>query len=130
MRAALLNTYSLTNKTFILNDLISTHDLDFLMLTETWLKPGDNSAFSELLPPGYSFLSTPRVSSQGGGLASVFKHLSCRLLPSKNYSSFELQLFLTQFACPLLCADVYRPPKFNKDFIPELSELLAELRTI
>lgn len=130
VHAALINTRSLTNKTFILNDLISTHDLDFLMLTETWLKPGDNSAFSELLPPGYSFLSTPRVSSRGGGLASVFKqHLNCRLLPSKNYSSFELQLFLAPFACPLLCAVVYRPPKYNKDFILEFSELLGELRT-
>lgn len=120
VRTALLNTRSLANKTFILNDLISTHDLDYLMLTETWLKPGDNSAFSELLPQGYSFLSTPRVSSRGGGLASVFKQqLNCHLLPSKNYNSFELQLTLVHFACPLLCAVVYRPPKYNKDFIPE-----------
>ena len=62
-RAALLNVRSLKNKTFIVNDLISTHDLDFFLLTETWQKPADNSAFSELLPPGYSFFSTPQESS-------------------------------------------------------------------
>ncbi|XP_034031701.1 proline-rich protein 5-like [Thalassophryne amazonica] len=59
VHAALLNAHSILNKMFVLNDLISSQKLDLFMLTETWLKPGDNSAFSELLPSGYSFLSAP-----------------------------------------------------------------------
>lgn len=66
VHTALINVRSLTNKTFILNDFFTTHDLDFLLLTETWLKPGENSAFSELLPPGCSFVSTPQAAGRGG----------------------------------------------------------------
>ncbi|XDV17969.1 hypothetical protein PO909_023757 [Leuciscus waleckii] len=84
VRAALLNARSVTNKTFVLNDFISTRELDIFFLTETWIKPGDNSAFSELLPPGYSFLNTPRVTSRGGGLATVYnqKNINCRSISS------------------------------------------------
>lgn len=41
----------LVERTSILNNFISTYDLDFYLMTETWVKPGDNSPFSELLPP-------------------------------------------------------------------------------
>ncbi|XP_028428219.1 uncharacterized protein LOC114551247 [Perca flavescens] len=58
--------------------------------------PGDDSAFSELLPPSCSFLNSPRVSGRGGGLATLFK---------------EEYRF------------VYRPPKLNKDFILSLAEI-------
>jgi len=89
VRAALINTRSRTNKTFILNDFFTSNDLDFLLLTETWLKPGDCSAFSELLPPSCSFLSTPRAVRRGGGLTAVFKEsLRCRMITQNNYSSF------------------------------------------
>ena len=37
VKLALLNVRSLANKSFLINDFISTHDLDFLLLTETWL---------------------------------------------------------------------------------------------
>ena len=87
---ALINTKSLTNKTFILNDFFTTHDLDFLLLTETWLKPGEYSTFSELLPPGCSFFSTLRAAGRGGGLAAIFKErFRCRVIITNNYSSFE-----------------------------------------
>lgn len=29
------------------------------------------------------------------------------------YSSFELQLLVVEFVWPVLCAVVYRPPKYN-----------------
>lgn len=96
-------------------------------MTETWLKPHENSAFSELLPPSCSVFNSPRLSGRGGGLAAVFKDsFKCRLLPSDAYSSFELQLFVVEFTSPVLCAVVYRPPRYNKDFIHEFSEFLAD----
>ena len=57
VRIALINVRSVVNKTFILNDFFTSYSLDFLLLTETWLKPGKNSAFSVLLPPNCSFFS-------------------------------------------------------------------------
>uniref|UniRef100_A0A3P9CJF5 SCAN box domain-containing protein n=1 Tax=Maylandia zebra TaxID=106582 RepID=A0A3P9CJF5_9CICH len=65
---ALINTRSLSNKTFLLKDFFSSYDLDFMFLTETWLRAGETVAFSELLPPGCCFLNTPRSSGKGGGL--------------------------------------------------------------
>ncbi len=40
-RIALVNARSLANKTFILNDFFSSHGLDFLFVTETWLCVGE-----------------------------------------------------------------------------------------
>jgi len=39
LRMALLNTRSLANKTFLLNDFTS-RELDVMLLTETWLQVG------------------------------------------------------------------------------------------
>ncbi|XP_032366676.1 LOW QUALITY PROTEIN: uncharacterized protein LOC116685831 [Etheostoma spectabile] len=131
VHTALINVRSLTNKTFILNDFFTTHDLDFLLLTETWLKPGENSAFSELLPPGCSFVSTPRAAGRGGGLAAIFKDsFRCRTITANNFSSFELQLFVINLTCPVLCALVYRPPRSNKDFLQEFSEFCLSFSQI
>lgn len=97
-------------------------------MTETWTKLGDVSAFTELLPPQCSFLSTPRTSGRGGGVATVFKdNFKCKPLQVNNYTCFEVQLFSVELACPVLFAVVYRPPKYSKDFIQEFSEFLAEV---
>ncbi|XP_005749552.1 RNA-directed DNA polymerase from mobile element jockey-like, partial [Pundamilia nyererei] len=37
---ALINIRSLSNKTFLLKDFFSSHELDFMFLTETWLHAG------------------------------------------------------------------------------------------
>ena len=33
---------------------------------------------------------------------------------------------MIDLTCPVLCATVYRPPRFNKDFLQEFSEFLSE----
>lgn len=48
------------------------------------------------------------------------------MITPNNYSSFELQLFVINLTCPVLCATIYRPPKFNKDFLQEFSEFLSD----
>ncbi len=70
---ALINARSLVNKTFILNYFFTLHTLDALCITETWIKPGDLSPFTELVPQGCSFLNSPLLSGRGEGLATVFK---------------------------------------------------------
>ncbi|XP_055015067.1 uncharacterized protein LOC129410609 [Boleophthalmus pectinirostris] len=132
LRLALLNTRSLANKTFLLNDFFVSRDLDYLFLTETWLREGECSAFSELLPPGCTYFNSPRSSGKGGGLATVFKS-SFQCCQSSNmgpYSSFELQLLNIQASPRVVCAVIYRPPKFNKRFIQEFSDFLAGIVTV
>ena len=129
-KAALINCRSVSNKTFILNDFFTGHDLDLLFLTETWITsgPGELSAFGELCPTNCSVISTPRCVGRGGGVALVFKNrLKIRTLSTGNYSSFELQCVkIESTTTPLVCALVYRPPKPDKDFISDFSDFLSQ----
>ena len=126
-RMALCNIRSLNNKTFVLNDVISSHNLDLFFLTETWLPPGDVSAFSELLASGYLYLNTPRQTDRGGGIATTHRQsLKCHQLSTRGFSNFELQAFVLTLPCPILCAIIYRPSKLNRDFLNEFSEFLTE----
>ncbi|XP_078265968.1 uncharacterized protein LOC144599123 isoform X1 [Rhinoraja longicauda] len=90
-KVALINARSLQNKTFILNDFFITRGLDFLLLTESWLNPGELAPLVELCPDNCNFFTSPRLSGRGGGLATVFKkHFNCRLLNADHFSSFEI----------------------------------------
>ncbi len=125
VKMALVNARSLSNKTFILNDFFTSHAMDFLFVTETWLKNGDISS-RELSPLDCSLYSTPKPSGHGGGLATVFRNsFKCRLLPVDASFSFEAQLLKMDLNGPLLCVLVYRPPKVSTTFIHELSEFLS-----
>lgn len=97
-----------------------------MFLTETWLREGELAPFSELLPPGCSFFSSLRITGKGGGLASIFKStFHCRQPPAVNRGTFELQLLEVNFSVTVLCAVVYRPPKFNKDFIRDFADFMS-----
>lgn len=102
---ALINTRSLVNKTFILNDFFTLHALNALCITETWIKPVDLSPFTELVPQGCSFLNSPRLSGYGGGLATVFKNLyRCRSLSTVTHSCSEVLLFQLSLVNPMVFA--------------------------
>lgn len=47
------------------------------------------------------------------------------MLAVQDYSTFELQLVNVDLNCPVICALIYRPPKYNKQFIQEFSEFLT-----
>ncbi len=125
---ALVNARSLLNKTFILNDFFIQHDLDFLFISETWLNVRETHALIELSPDDCTFFSTPRTTGRGGGLACVFKKgFKCCLLSKANYHSFEAQVMMYDGWKSVLCVLVYRPPKYNKDFIQKFSEFLSHI---
>ncbi len=78
LRMALVNARSITNKTFVLNDIVKTKELNFLFMTETWQRNLENNPLKEICPKDYTFISLPRHSGRGGGLAAVFRN--CFLL--------------------------------------------------
>lgn len=128
IKMALINTRSIVNKSFILNNFFTSQSLDFLFITETWVNPGEQMALGDLTPPGCNFLNSPRTSGRGGGVATVFKNsFKCKRLPMDTYSSFEAQLLKIEMMIPVFCVLVYRPPKFNKDFIQQFSDFLSGL---
>lgn len=129
-KMALINARSLVNKTFILNDFVVSNDLDMLLITETWLRPGDLAPLTELLPQDYLFLNSPRSTGRGGGLVSVFENkFSCQSLSTNAFKSFELQLFRLNAENAVVVALIYRPPKSTIEFISEFAEFLSELVT-
>lgn len=77
---ALLNACSVANKLFLLNDFIMCKTFDFLFLTETLQRNMDLSPLIELCLKEYTFISSPRLSGHGGGLA-------CRLVSTGSFSS-------------------------------------------
>ena len=128
-RLGLVNARSVANKSLILKDFFISRGLDFLFITETWLNVGESSALIELLPIDCCYLNSPRTSGRGGGIAIVYKSgYKCKqlLLPSR-FSSFELSLFEFNHPHTVLCAVVYRPPKYNKDFLNDFSTFLADI---
>ncbi len=128
VRMALLNVRSISNKTFAINEHILSDKLDLLFMTETWLNAGELGPLCEVCPTDYNFFNTTRLVGRGGGLATIFRNnLKCRLLASELFSSFEVQLFQMEGCNPLLCILVYRPPKYNKDFISEFSDFLSSV---
>lgn len=127
MRLALFNARSLANKAFVLNDFFISCELDFMVLTETWLHVGESTPFPKLLPPDCLFFNSPRATGRGGGLATVFKsNFQCQA-QSDSFSSLELETFVINLNFPVLCALIYRPPKFNKDFIQDFSDFVVGL---
>ncbi|KAL8594137.1 hypothetical protein ACOMHN_047877 [Nucella lapillus] len=81
-------------------DFLADHDVDVMVLTETWLKEsGDESKTADLTPPGYKLFSFPRQLTAsikgGGGIAVIMKdclvsHTSINTTLSFTHTSFEI----------------------------------------
>ena len=125
---ALVNARSIINKSFLLNDIIKSKNLDFMFITETWQRTNEHAPIIELCPPDYSFLSLPRTSGRGGGLAAVFKNMfPCRMVNTGSFSSFELQMIKIGQSDPFYAILVYRPPGPNSCFLTDFSDFLSSI---
>lgn len=69
VQMALVNVQSLSNKAFVLSDVLNSYALDFMFITETWMREGD---VLPLYPPDIRVFRTPRLSGRGWGIASLF----------------------------------------------------------
>ena len=60
---------------------------------------------------------------------TVFKSdFNCKQLSlSSSFTSFELSLSERGHSHTVLCAVIYQPPKYNKDFLTDFSEFLADI---
>ena len=73
LNICLLNARSVRNKGTRISDYVIDHNVDLIMITETWLNDLDPVVIGELLIPGYSFLSVPRISdTYGGGIGALY----------------------------------------------------------
>ncbi len=70
-RIGLVNARLLANKTFILKDFFTSRGLEFLYVTETWLRVGESSVFYEHLPNDCFYLKCSAIKTNqwlGGGI--------------------------------------------------------------
>lgn len=101
-----------------------------MCVTETRHQPDMFSSLNESCPPGYSYLQKTSSTGRGGGLSVIHrKDLELSLQPLPELSSFECLAFKCKSPSPVLFLLIYRPPKPNSSFIPEVSNLLTTFCT-
>jgi len=67
MRIAHLNIRSAGKKAEMIHDMINSHRLDILFLTETWYTVDQPPAVVDDVPEGYSTFHVMRGGNKGGG---------------------------------------------------------------
>ena len=128
LRMGLINARSIANKSLFLSDLFTSKGMDFMLLTETWQRELEYYHLNELCPVDCSFISTPRLTGRGGGLAVVFKkHFICQSMTAGTYSSFELQITKVGRSYTFYCILVYRPPGPAASFLTDFSDFLSSI---
>ena len=136
LKAGLVNVQSVRNKIDHIIEAIISHDLDILILTETWLTTDDKDQFfiRALNIKGYKFYSFPRGNNTGHGGVGIIIRSSINIrsasqCDSTNFENCILSLDLKQQRVDL-CA-VYRPQPSDKNkftvnkFIDEFGDLLV-----
>ena len=126
-----LNVQSLTNKTFIVNDLITERSLDVFALTETWHTDSNDVRLRLATPDGYAMVDAARQDGRGGGVAVIYrKHLRCSGMSLPPLTTFEaVCVRLTTSSGPIVLLNVYRPgsTRPSTSFYDELASVLELL---
>ena len=87
---ALFNVRSLSKKTFNVNDIITSHKLYCIFLTETWLDASGNYELLEASPSDFSFSHCGRSGQKGGGVATLVSNvLPCKDVSFGTFTTFE-----------------------------------------
>uniref|UniRef100_A0A9J8ALG5 Endonuclease/exonuclease/phosphatase domain-containing protein n=1 Tax=Cyprinus carpio carpio TaxID=630221 RepID=A0A9J8ALG5_CYPCA len=131
LKVGLLNIRSLSNKGLLISDIIDNSKFDFFCLVETWQQENDFLELNHACPPGFVYISQPRISRRGGGLAILHNSIyKTSPLSVQNYVSFESAALLISGPTPTVLAVIYRPPKYCNTFISEFCAFLTHLCTL
>ena len=135
LNICLWNVQSLRNKSVIFSDYVTEHNIDIMIVTESWLKADEHVIIGECTPPGYIFLNIPRPSGTGwGGIAIVFKtQLNLRIRYNYLQTTCFESVCLSDKLCRLNLVVLYRPPPSTgnnfrtSDFLSEFDNFLDEI---
>ena len=138
-----LNAHSIKNKDEEIYQILVENDLDFAIITETWLQQNKDldlawveaaecNANGFKIHEGYS-----RKDRKGGGVLMITKTSSitkCELIPHEQLDSMEIAIWkLANKYDSLYVIGLYHPPSSainpsNMTFLDELSHFIGDLR--
>ena len=72
-KLCLINSRSVCNKAEFLFDYVTSHDIDIMCITETWLRSEDSASASAITPSGYHLEYAARSNGRGGGVGVLFR---------------------------------------------------------
>ena len=133
---AVINARSIRNKAIVICDYVVENNIDILAITETWLRENDDlDSIGNITPDGYKFISCPRKSGIGGGVALLFKsQLNAKKCEVHSFNTFELlEVTCVLSNKPVHIYVVYRPPPNNKnglkssDFFDEFTSFASAI---
>jgi len=138
MRLGILNVWSAVNKAAQVHDIIDSHNLDLLVLTETWFNGRLPPAVTDdVAPAGYAVVHSFRQNGDGGGVSIIYRHPEVRAatieLKSLSSSTDRLVLKLVTRRGRVNLTALYRPPSSSSYGVPvgqfcdEFANLLDEL---
>lgn len=121
-----LNIRSITPKREQLEHLLINSNIDFLGLTETWLKSSSPEAAVTL--QGYNVYRRDRLQGRGGGVLLYVKDaIKCTQIIVPDEISIEFigvnMSLSVEMSFTVIC--LYRPPSAKVDFYTELKTLLT-----
>ncbi|XP_064421669.1 uncharacterized protein LOC135359587 [Latimeria chalumnae] len=102
--------------------------MDLACITETWLDDSAASVLAAAIPQGFLVIHCPRLHRRGGGVAICFRsNFKCTRTLWKDTSSFEHMIATCGAGVNLRILLIYRPPRWNAEFLNEFSELISWL---
>ncbi|XP_064411792.1 uncharacterized protein LOC135355666 [Latimeria chalumnae] len=126
-RTVLLNARSISNKTSMIYDLLDD-GMDLACITETWLDECAAPILAAAIPQGFSVIHCPRLHRRGGGVAICFRsNFKYTRTLWKDTCSFEHVITTCEAGVNLRILLIYRPPRWNAEFLNEFSELISWL---
>ena len=138
LKLATVNTQSIGNKDLQVSELISDHNLDFVVITEAWLT---NNQSDNIWPEGtclnkdhLRMLTNTIVGWKGGVIVHIYKkEYSVKITKNGTKLSFQYSIWSVNARNKYLSIiGLFHPPYYlrkptNNIFIDEITELLTEV---
>ena len=130
----IVNCRSVRNKGPIISDIMSTHSLSLLAMTETHIRPTDNDSFlHSITSAGFKLCHRLRSHGLGGGVGFFLnENIKFKILDSPTYTSFEnIVIGIGSSTSPFTIACVYRPPgSCSDEFFDQFLNLFEYLSSV
>ncbi len=132
LRVATWNIHSMRKKYVAVSDAILSHELDLLVVTESWHQAATDVSVLRSIPLEYTILDRPRPDSSGYGGIIIYHRASLRVKPialTSAPSTFEaLAVSVMSAHGPYTVLAVYRPGSSHPTsaFFEEFTSVLKQ----